>query len=73
MKVKRLWGKYIAKIRGKEYVRTQDGKAIKQTQNLMQASSEEDVEIEVINAETGNVSNKYTVEGNKSSACKREI
>lgn len=58
-------GKYVAKIRGKEYVRTQDGKAIKANLELDASKSEEDVEIEVINAETGNVSNKYTVKVTK--------
>ena len=60
-----LVGKYVAKIRGKEYVRTQDGKPVKVKLELDKNKSEEDVEIEVVNAETGNVSNKYIVKVTK--------
>ena len=58
-------GKYVAKIRGKEYVRTQDGKPVKVKLELDKNKSEEDVEIEVVNTETGNVSNKYIVKVTK--------
>lgn len=58
-------GRYVAKIRGNDYVRTQDGKAIKVKLELDASKSEEDVEIEVVNTETGNISNKYTIKVSK--------
>ena len=54
-------GKYIAKIRGKEYVRPVDGKAVKASIELDDSKTEERIDIEVKNSVTGSISNKYTV------------
>lgn len=65
-KAKELVGKYVARIRGTEIARSEDGSPVSTSIALDSNKDKEDIEIEVIGGESGNLSNKYTIEVSKS-------